>query len=89
MFFEGDGMNGLASVLASVTLLAAPAADRSDDYYAAYRKAEAAHKLLLVDFGTGASLEAASPDHRGRHVVCRLTTETRLPGFGSRPSRCT
>lgn len=77
-------MNGLASLLAGMTLMAAPAADRSDDYYAAYRKAESEHKLLLVDFGTGASLAAASPHHQSRHVVCRLAADERLPGQSER-----
>ncbi|HEX6985178.1 MAG TPA: hypothetical protein VF170_07360, partial [Planctomycetaceae bacterium] len=73
-------MYGLTSILAGVTLLATPAADRSDDYYAAYARAESGHKLLLVDFGTGARFDAVRPDRLDRHVVCRVSADHRLPG---------
>lgn len=72
-------MNGLTVLFAGATLLVAAPAESSDDYFAAYRQAETEHKLLLIDFGTGTSFGAATPDQQARHVVCRLTVDATLP----------
>lgn len=76
-------MYGSALFLASVTLVATPAAGDAGDYYAAYKQAASQQKLLLVDFGTSASLGAARPEHLARHVVCHLPVDYRLPGSDS------
>jgi len=70
-------MYGLTTILAGMTLLAAPAADPAADYYAAYKQAKAERKMLLVDFGVGADVGGC----RGgdRHVVCRLPVGYRRP----------
>lgn len=70
-------MYGATTILAGVTLLAAPAADPTADYYAAYQQAKAERKMLLVDFGTGAGVGGRYGD---KHVACRTAVGYELPG---------
>ena len=72
-------MVGLSALLIGATLVAAPLENGAGDYYAGYEQADSQRKLLLVDFGSGAPLNAGRPGDLDRHVVCRLPVGHVLP----------